>query len=92
MTITMTKKKVATTETHAISKMSIPPDIVELIEEVGLLQDDAEATTKRIKVLQAHVKPYADKVKQLAALVSKYAASWRIHTKRMADIISTCRR
>ena len=74
MTITMTKKKVAATETHAISKMSIPPDIVELIEEVGQLQDDAEATTKRIKALQAHVKPYAEKVKQLAALVSKYAA------------------
>jgi hypothetical protein len=43
--------------------MSTPPDIAELIEEVGQLQDDAEATTKRIKALQAHVKPYAEKVK-----------------------------
>jgi hypothetical protein len=74
MTITMTKKKVVGTVAQPTSKMSIPPDIVELIQEVGLLQDDAETTIKRIKALQAHVKPYAEKVKQLAALMSKYAA------------------
>jgi hypothetical protein len=74
MTITITKKKAVAPETNAITEKSIPPEIVQLIEEVGLLQDDAEATTKRIKELQAHVKPYAEKVKQLAALVSKYAA------------------
>jgi hypothetical protein len=74
MTIAKAKKKDEATETHAISMMSIPPDPVGLIEEVGQLQDDADATTKRIRALQAHVKPYADKVRQLAALVSKYAA------------------
>jgi hypothetical protein len=42
----------AVTEIQAISEISIPPDIVELVEEVGQLQDDAEATTKQIKALQ----------------------------------------
>jgi hypothetical protein len=71
MSIAMIENQVAATAAEPTSKMSIPSGIVELIGEVGQLQDDAEVTTKRIKALQAHLKPSAEKVKQLAALVSK---------------------
>lgn len=73
MTIVITQKKVVEATTMISFKSLTPPDVVELIDQVGALQTDAEATAKKIKALQAHLKPYADKVKHLTELVSQYA-------------------
>jgi hypothetical protein len=73
MMIVITQKKVVEATTMISLKPLTPPDVMELIDQVGALQTDAEATAKKIKALQTHLKPYADKVKCLTELVSKYA-------------------
>jgi len=56
------KKKTATGPAKPIPAPSIPPDVLQLIREVGALQDEALMTAQRIRLLQAHMKLYVDKV------------------------------
>ena len=72
MAIVLTKKK-AVLAVKPVFETSTPSDIVELIEAVGALQDEAEATAKQIKALQAKLKPYSERAKALAELVSLHA-------------------
>lgn len=53
---------------------ALPAEIVDLIEAVGAMQNEAEATAKRIKTLQASLKPYTERLKRLADLMTDYAA------------------
>jgi hypothetical protein len=79
MPIVITMKKAAIGAPQNTLKNSLPPpnplppEIAQLVDEVGALQDEATATAKRIKGLQAQLKPYADKMKVLAELATKYA-------------------
>ena len=73
MTFVSTQKQVVQFGTQSFSRPTMPPDIVELINQVGATRNKAEATAKRIKALQAQLKPYADKMKLLTELVTKYA-------------------
>jgi hypothetical protein len=69
MPIVITMKKAAIGAPQNTLKNSLPPpnplppEIAQLVDEVGALQDEATATAKRIKGLQAQLKPYADKMR-----------------------------
>jgi histidinol phosphatase-like PHP family hydrolase len=77
MALVLTKKKVVATK--PVFETSTPRDIVELLDEVGAMQEKALFAAAQIKLLQAELKPYAEKAKQLADMVSKHAIAAEIN-------------
>lgn len=73
MDVGVTNGTAVRTPTVSHYQTAIPFEIIQMIDEVGALQDEAEAMAKRIKILQARLRPYSEKLKQLADAVSKYA-------------------
>ena len=77
MAITLTKKKTVVTAKPAF-ETSTPQEIVELIEDIGGLQDEAVEISSQIKALQARLKPYADKTKALQEMITNFALAKEI--------------
>ncbi len=80
------KKKIPQTACISSGKQQTPPEHLDLIEQVGILQDEAMDRTKRIKILQLDLQPYTEKVKQLAKLVSKHAQQSGIDPDKLFNL------
>lgn len=71
MPIVLTKKKASAKPAF---ETTTPHDLANLMDEVGAAQAAVDAKAAQIKQLQLECKAHAEKAKQLADLVSQYAA------------------